>query len=204
MLQPERIQERFQTENSASSRPSYNVSPGQTQLVITNKGTRTIESMAWGIMPSWAKESGKALINARSETLAEKPTFRDAFKNRRCLVPASGYYEWKREDGNKIPYYFYRTDEPLFAFAGLYSEDGKYVIVTTAASQVISHIHDRMPVILSTDGEKHWLDNENKDPQGLQELLVPFISDGLKYHEVSKEVGNAASNFLELIKPLNE
>ena len=186
--------------------PRYNIAPTQIIPVILEKqGKRIIEGLRWGLIPSWAKDDsiGNKLINARAETLAEKPSFKNAFQSRRCLIPASGFYEWmKQAKGAKQPFYFSLKDKEIFGFAGLYEqwqdkETGKqletFTIITTEANQVLEPIHERMPVILKAENYAQWLDAKEKDINKLQQLLAPYPSDEMASYAVSKAV-NAPGN----------
>ena len=152
----------------------------------------------WGLIPSWAKEPGigNSLINARADTVAEKPAFRSAFKKRRCLAPADGFYEWKRENG-KTPYYFRLKDESPFAFAGLWERWEKgdepvesCTLITCEANGVVGPVHNRMPVILKPEGYARWLDPEEQRSEDLVRLLAPLPDDWLSAHPVGKLVNN--------------
>ncbi len=169
--------------------PRFNIAPSQTiAAVLESDGVRIIEGLRWGLIPSWSKDVSFAskLINARAETLAEKASFRDAFKHRRCIIPASGFYEWQKESkGAKQPFYFHLEDKDVFGFAGLYEhwldrETGEQIetctIITTEANKVLEPIHDRMPVILKPQDYEQWLDAKEKDTGKLQKLLVPYPS----------------------------
>ena len=171
-------------EVSASFTPSRNVSPGQyVPAVIRRDDKNILASFLWGLIPFWAKDPsiGAKLINARAETIAQKPSFKNAFAKRRCLIVADGFYEWKQEGQKKIPYYFFLKSGQPFGFAGLYdtwlAPDKKPVdtctIITTQANELVSPIHDRMPVIVTKEQEKIWLDNRITDPSRLLEILKP-------------------------------
>lgn len=188
--------------------PRFNIAPGQPIAVITqgqNGATdapRVLDGFKWGLVPSWAKDAaiGNRMINARSETLLEKPSFRTALKRRRCLIPADGFYEWKR-DGNakgatKQPMRIHESKDELFAFAGLWEEwkqpDGDILrtatIITTAPNVLMSGIHDRMPAILSRDDEDFWLDAEPEEAPELLKLLRSYPDEKLLAHPVSTQV----------------
>jgi putative SOS response-associated peptidase YedK len=165
--------------------PSRNVSPGQHIPAIIRRDNKNIlASFLWGLIPSWAKDPsiGAKLINARAETIAQKPSFKNAFAERRCLIPADGFYEWKREGNKKVPYYFFLKSGQPFGFAGLYESwlapDKKKVdtctIITTQANEVVQPIHDRMPVIVPKDQEAIWLGGGITDPSRLLEILKPY------------------------------
>jgi len=175
----------------------YNVAPTQSvPVVVAPEGERIIEVMRWGLIPSWAKDLKKQspLINARAETITEKPSFRSSFKSRRCLVPADGFYEWVPKDNGKAPYWIYKTDEGLFAFAGIWSEWGQgedvirsFSIITTGANEKLKALHDRMPVILDPEDYARWLDPALQDPVS---LLKAYPPEQMAYHEVSLRVNS--------------
>jgi putative SOS response-associated peptidase YedK len=168
--------------------------------------------MQWGLIPSWAKDPkiGNKLINARAETLAEKPSFRNAFKRRRCLVIADGFYEWQKLEKRKQPYYIKMQNGKPFAFAGLWESWQaspkeaivSCTIVTTAANSLMKPIHDRMPVILSLDECDRWLDSSVSEPQVLQSLLKPYNSEAMQAIPVSSTVNSPANERAECINPL--
>ncbi|MCD5399858.1 MAG: SOS response-associated peptidase [Dehalococcoidia bacterium] len=193
--------------------PSFNIAPTQEVLTVTNDGSENRpELMRWGLVPSWAKDPkiGNRMINARSETLAEKPSFRTAFKRRRCLIPADGFYEWKREGKAKKPMLITANPGGLFAFAGLWETwkqpDDSWLltcaIITTSANEFMKSIHDRMPVILPRESEASWLDPEEQDTAMLSELLLPYDSDRMEAYEVSTLVNSPRNNFPEVIEPV--
>ena len=193
--------------------PSFNIAPTQEVLTVTNDGSENRpELMRWGLVPSWAKDPkiGNRMINARSETLAEKPSFRTAFKRRRCLIPADGFYEWKREGKAKKPMLITANPGGLFAFAGLWETwkqpDDSWLltcaIITTSANEFMKSIHDRMPVILPRESEASWLDSEEQDTAMLSELLLPYDSDRMEAYEVSTLVNSPRNNFPEVIEPV--
>lgn len=193
--------------------PSFNIAPTQEVLTVTNDGSENRpELMRWGLVPSWAKDPkiGNRMINARSETLTEKPSFRTAFKRRRCLIPADGFYEWKREGKAKKPMLITANPGGLFAFAGLWETwkqpDGSWLltcaIITTSANEFMTSIHGRMPVILPREFEASWLDPEEQDTAMLSELLLPYDSDRMEGYEVSTLVNSPRNNFPEVIEPV--
>lgn len=168
--------------------PSWNIAPSQLiPAIIYHEGKNLLVCFRWGLIPSWAKDPSIAekMFNARAETVDQKPSFRDAFKKRRCLIVADGFYEWKKEGNKKMPLYYYLKSGRPFGFAGLYetwlSPDKKEIktciIITTAANELIAPVHDRMPVILSGDQEKIWLNNDNADIIKLLSLLKPFSAE---------------------------
>jgi putative SOS response-associated peptidase YedK len=181
--------------------PSFNVAPGMSVPVVVDDGAgRRLDAFRWGLVPSWAKDLsvGYKMINARAETLAEKPAFRRAFRDRRCLILADGFYEWKTEGRAKRPYYIRLKDSSIFAFAGIWEiwtpREGEAVrscaIVTTEANDFMKRLHHRMPVILPQEAQGPWLDPANHDIQALQALLVPLSSGALAAHPVSTEVNS--------------
>ncbi len=191
----------------------YNIAPTQDVITITNDGdSNMVQFMRWGLVPSWAKDVsiGSRMINARAETLAERPSFRVAFRRRRCLVVADSFYEWKRDGRSRTPMRISLESGELFAFAGLWeswkSPEGRRIqsctIVTTEANEFLKPIHDRMPVILSQDTEPIWLDPDIQDTDILSELLTPYPSDLMSAYEVSSVVNSAANDVPECIVPV--
>jgi putative SOS response-associated peptidase YedK len=183
------IQKNFNIQDiSCEHQPSWNIVPNQLiPAVINHRGINQLVCFRWGLIPSWSKDPSIAnnLINARAETLDKKPSFKDAFKKRRCLIVADGFYEWKREGNKKIPLYYCLKSGRPFGFAGLYetwiSPDKKEintcVIITTAANELIAPVHDRMPVILSNEQEGTWLDSGLIDVSALKSLLKPYPAE---------------------------
>jgi putative SOS response-associated peptidase YedK len=198
--------------DEAVIRPRFNVAPTQTvPVVVELDGQRVVNGFRWGLIPSWAKEAsiGSKMINARSETIAEKPSFRNAFKRRRCIVPANGFYEWqKTATGPKQPYLFFPREREMFAFAGLWEEwldkdSGELVetctIITTSANETMAPFHDRMPVILENKDFAQWLDGNDQDTVSLQELLKPCGPDVIGFYPVSRAVNSPSNDSEELI-----
>lgn len=190
---------------------NYNVAPTHIMPIIRQAGARrVIEKSRWGLLPFWAREEkiSYSMINARSESLATKRSFTPYFKKSRCLVPATGFYEWKGSKGNKTPFYIYPTHEPLFAFAGLQSlwksPEGKeistYTIVTTQANNKMKDLHGRMPVMLLREEWDQWLDPGNQDTTALQQLMDPFPDDAIDFYQVSKQVNSVRNNSPDLIR----
>ncbi len=188
----------------------YNIAPGQWVIVVRpEKGERVPAAAQWGLVPSWAKDpaAGPRPINARAEGLEAKPTFRGAFRHGRCLVPASGFYEWKAEGRRKQPFYIRpKGGEGLLVFAGLVStwagpegELPTFAIVTTEANGLMADLHDRMPVILSPGDQAAWLDPENRHPEA---LLRPCPPEWLEAYPVGPAVGNPANDGPGLVEPL--
>ncbi|AGY60231.1 SOS response-associated peptidase [Gloeobacter kilaueensis] len=184
----------------------YNIAPTQPVVAIRSdaSGERRAVFLRWGLIPAWAKDPtiGNRLINARAETIAEKPAFRSAFKYRRCLIPASGFYEWQRTGNKKQPFYIHPHGDRPFAFAGLWehwqepggSELETCTILTTAANQQTKAIHDRMPVILESQSYELWLDTSVQKPQVLLPLLVPYSAGQIEIYPVSTAVNNPAND----------
>lgn len=182
--------------------PRYNIAPTQTVAAIRagSDGCRELIPLRWGLIPSWSKEraTGAPLINARAESVATKPAFRSAFRTRRCLIPATGFYEWKQVGRAKQPFHIRLPDNRPFAFAGLWErwapKGGEPVesctILTTEANELLGTLHDRMPVILPQHAWHAWLDLELQDPQALEQLLVPFQDAPLRMDAVSSKVNN--------------
>jgi putative SOS response-associated peptidase YedK len=205
-----RLAEEFQLDSTVEIPPSYNVAPTQqVAAVLEDEGGRRLEMLRWGLVPSWADdpEIGARMINARSETAPEKPSFRRAFRGRRCLIPADGFYEWKRENGGKQPYYFHMQDGRPFAFAGLWESwekgDGTLrtcAILTTRANSVLEGVHDRMPVILPHEAYDAWLDPD-ADREELGELMIPYPEDDLETYPVSRFVNSPRNNDERCIAP---
>lgn len=208
----ETIAQIFQLPEIPNLIPRYNIAPTQQIGTILQKTQRQFQWMRWGLIPSWAKDPGigNKLINARDETLTEKPSFRKAFKHRRCLIIADGFYEWQKVDNRKQPYYLQMQDGKPFAFAGLWDTwqppEGEEIvsctIITTNANSLAEPIHDRMPVILAPDSYERWLDPTSTDPQTLQELLKPYDSKAMKATPVSSAVNNPGNEKPECIAPI--
>ena len=193
--------------------PRYNIAPTQSVPVIreASDGSRRLSMMRWGLVPSWAKDIGDGLINARSETINEKPSFRQAFRQRRCIVVASGFYEWSRVEGKKVPHYVKMRDGGPMPFAGIWeawcSPDGQVMescaILTTSANAAVAPIHDRMPVILHPDELGLWLDRQVLDAERLTTLFAPYPAGKLEAYQVSMLVNNVAHDGPECIAPQN-
>jgi putative SOS response-associated peptidase YedK len=215
---PEDLSERFQLRQLSISLPTtWNAAPtNELPVIVENSdGEPEARAMKWGLIPRWAKPGDKksvAPINARAETLTEKPMFRNLIKKNRCLVPANGFYEWKNLGDHKQPYFISVPDDPLFAFAGLYDESqgeegeiiGTYTIITTSANEMMSQLHDRMPVILHRDDEEEWLDREVTDPAQVQRLLGPYPADEMEAVPVSRKVNNVRNDGPELLETVEE
>lgn len=198
-------------------RSRFNIAPGNEMPVIVtddeNTGKNKLVMMKWGLVPHWTRDIRrvKRPINARAETLSEKPSFANLLKNRRCLVPASGFFEWKKVGTKKIPFYFHLPESPLFAFAGLYDQwidpEGKplltYTIITSEPNVLIAKIHTRMPSILSGKNEGHWLSKTPLSSGDLKEILTPIPAELLSMYPVSPLVNTPVADDERVIQPLD-
>jgi putative SOS response-associated peptidase YedK len=196
--------------------PRYNIAPTQISPVVTQGKNRELQIMRWGFVPHWAKDSsiGNKLINARSETVSEKPSFRDSFREKRCLVPSTGFFEWKKQPGSrsKQPMLIRITDREIFAFAGLWSvwndpPTGKelhtFTILTTEPNDFMKPIHNRMPVILRPEAEESWVD-PSSDPADLEKLFSSYPSELMDAYNVSNVVNSPGNDTPECIAPLSD
>ena len=207
----EKIKKEFKVEAVPSIETRYNIAPTQKILGISQESNeRAAVLFKWGLVPSWAKDAsmGPRLINARSETVTEKPAFRDSFKRRRCIIPADGYYEWQKTGGRKQPYYFIMRDEHPFGVAGLWdrwkSPEGEVIetctILTTEANEMAGEIHDRMPVILHLDDYSLWLDHDTRKLEMVEDLLRPYPADEMASYPVSTLINSPRSQGERLIE----
>lgn len=201
------ITEIFQVDVLPDVLPRYNVAPTQqVATIIASLGVRTMQHMRWGLIPFWSKDAKIAYktINARGETVRTKPAFRSSFKRKRCLILADGFYEWKRRSKtDKVPHLIQMADGRPFAMAGLWAtwvdpssmeEVVSCSIVTTGPNELMTSIHDRMPVILDPKDWDTWLDPDNEDTAALQELIRPFPADRMKARPCSSQVNNARNS----------
>lgn len=211
----ETIAQVFQVNNVPALTPRYNIAPTQQiQTILQNaeQSQREFQMLHWGLIPSWAKDPkmGARMINARAETVTEKPSFRAAFKQRRCLILADGFYEWQQQEKNKQPFYFRMNDEHPFAFAGLWehwkSGDGEVIdsctILTTEPNDLMRPVHNRMPVIIDPKDYDLWLDTEVKKPELLQPLLRSYSAEEMTAYPVSTKVNKPVNDSAELINSL--
>jgi len=202
-------------ETAAELEPRYNIAPSQPVPIVraSEDGERELATVRWGLVPHWAKEAaiGNRLINARAETAAEKPSFRDALKRRRCLIPASGFFEWQKVEGGKQPWLLRRADGGPLAFAGLWSrwrdrESGDELetctILTTSPNRVAAAVHDRMPVILAEPARGVWLDPASDPARDLPALLVPSPDEELEAFPVSRLVNDPRRDDPRCLEPL--
>lgn len=187
-------------------KPRFNIAPTQTVPVVraAGSGPREWADIRWGLIPPWAKDAkiGARMINARGETAATKPSFRSALKNRRCLVPADGFYEWVQGGGTKVPHYIHFTDGRPFAFAGLWErwrELDTFTIITTRPNELVAPLHDRMPVILAPDNFAEWIEPVELPPHRLEALLSPFPAEEMEAYPVSTHVNKAAHDDPECV-----
>ncbi len=204
------IKKRFNVKKVADEvMPLFNIAPDLDVPVILNESPDEVTVARWGLVPSWSKEekSTYSMINARAETLLEKPAYKRLVKNRRCLVIADSFYEWKKTDGKKVPYRIMLKSDDLFAFAGLWDvweKEGKKItsctIITISPNKLLSTIHDRMPVILDGHDEKEWLKGE--DPERVMKLLHSYQADKMKAYPISTAVNNPSNNSEEILKPV--
>ena len=195
------------------SRSRFNIAPGSEMPVIIHEEKNELVIMKWGMVPHWTKDihTAKRPINARAETLAEKPSFKELLKNRRCLVPASGFFEWKKEGNKKIPFYIHLPKSPLFAFAGLYDRWTNpernlvftYTIITTEPNDLIAKIHNRMPSILLPENEDRWLSKTPLSAGDLKEILTPFPAENMSMYPVSPLVNTPVTDDERIIRPMN-
>jgi putative SOS response-associated peptidase YedK len=218
----ERLAEQFElTGERPEVRPSHNIAPGQqiAAIAVDSEGQRRLRRLHWGFVPRWSKdlEIGNRMINARAETVAEKNSFKSAFKKRRCLILADGFYEWQRNQsgsGPKQPYYIRLKTGMPYAFAGLWEswegEDGtgnrrtihSTTIITTEANELVGEIHHRMPVILPPESYATWLDTSVQSPEELLPLLVPYPSEAMQAYPVSTRVNRPANDDAECLEPV--
>lgn len=206
------IQLAFQLDDvSAWAQPRFNIAPSQQIAVITDRDPKSLKLFKWGLIPSWAKDpaTGQRMINARSETAAEKPSFRAAFKRRRCLIPADGYFEWQRRGSQKIPMYIQRNDHEIFAMSGLWESwkqhDGSTLhscaILTTEANDAIRPIHHRMVAMIDPEDYSLWLAPRELKQQEWLPLMAGCPSDKLRFYEVSTQVNRPINDNPSVIVP---
>jgi putative SOS response-associated peptidase YedK len=211
----ERLSEKFQFPEIIPLKPRYNIAPSQSVAVVRqlpDDTDRTLAMLRWGLLPAWVKDPAKVQqpINAKAETAAEKPMFRDAFKRRRCLVPADGFYEWKQEGGRKQPVFIHMRDGEPFAIAGLWEhwagQDGQVIesctLLTTEPNDLLAPVHNRMPVILDPKDYGQWLDPGRQEADGVKLLLRPYPPEAMTYFPVNLRVNNPRNDDVLCIEPL--
>lgn len=197
----------------------YNVTPRrEVPVVAESEAGRVLDSVRWGLVPVWAKDIriGDRMINARAETVASKPAYRKAFEKRRCIIPADGFYEWRRVPGRKQkqPYFIHRVDREPLAFAGVWErwkdpddDEAEWMrscaIITTSANELLRKVHDRMPVVLPEAAWAEWLDPANSDRESLERLLVPAPAQEFAMHPISTRVNRPLNNDLKLLEPVD-
>ncbi|MHA1912268.1 MAG: SOS response-associated peptidase [Candidatus Kariarchaeaceae archaeon] len=209
---PQIIRERFDIDTLIDYH-NYNVAPTDQVITIVVRPTLSLQKMSWGLIPPWAEDEASAskLINARSETINEKRSFREAFKSKRCLILANGYYEWQKSGKRRTPMYIRLKNHSLFSFAGIYedwiSPNGtkktSCSIITTTPNELTEEIHDRMPVILPLSQEKKWIDKSQK-LTNLQRMLKPYPSGEMEAYEVSTKVNTISNKTMANIEPVNQ
>jgi putative SOS response-associated peptidase YedK len=212
---PFTLARRFEADAHPELSPRYNVAPSQNIPIVRDEGEKRRFALArWGLIPHWAKDMkiGYSTINARAETVASKPAFRNAFRHRRCLIPADGFYEWQVIPGSKIkqPWFIVLVDREPMAFAGLWerwrSPEGEELescsIIVTEANEIMRPIHDRMPVILAPCDWDAWLEPDAKDAGGLQGLLKPYSAEGMAAWPVSTKVNSPRNDSVECLESI--
>jgi putative SOS response-associated peptidase YedK len=212
LIHTEKIAERYNLEQFVDFEARYNVSPGSIMPVITKDTKNRMELMKWGLIPHWAKDPriGYKMINARAENIDTTTSYKVPIKSKRCLIPADGFFEWKKGEDQKTPYYFKFTNNDIFSFAGIYDNwvdaEGKEIksfsIITTEPNDTVKSIHDRMPVILTYEKEPEWLNVNNSLPEVLR-LLKSYKEKDLEVYEVSSEVNNPRNQSESIIARVN-
>lgn len=193
--------------------PRYNIAPTQEILgIINSNGINKPTFFKWGLIPSWSKDEniGRKMINARAETVDTKPSFSKLLKHRRCLIPSDGFYEWKSVNGIKTPFRIIKKNHEVFSFAGLWDEwvskEGNTIttctIITTTPNELVQSVHNRMPVILTAQGERTWLNNSISDTDLLKSLLISYPAEEMDLYRVSTIVNSPANDTPECIKPI--
>jgi len=205
----EKVKKRFKLKKAPEDlKPRYNIAPSQNIPVILNESPDELNYVRWGLIPSWAKEINTkySMINARAESITEKPAYRGPIRHKRCLIIVDAFYEWQKTNGQKQPYCIRMKDDNLFAFAGIWDhweKDGQSLrtcsIITTAANTMMQNIHERMPVILPADREEQWLSDLKLD-EALQ-LLKPYDPKMMKAYEISTLVNSPSNDVAEVIEP---
>jgi len=211
----ERLSEQFQFPKIIPLKPRYNIAPSQDVVVVRrmpDDRERKLTMLRWGLIPRWVKDPtrGSQPINAKAETAAEKPMFRDAFRRRRCLIPADGFYEWKQEGGRKQPVNICTKDRQPFAFAGLWEhweeQEGQFIesctILTTEPNDLLAQVHSRMPVILDQNDYDLWLDPDVQEVSRLKPLLRPYPPEQMTFYPVNLRVNNPRNDDRLCVEPL--
>ena len=211
----EKVAEHFGLDEVPALSPRYNIAPAQSVATVrrtTDRETPVLEFRRWGLIPPWAKDPGigSRMINARVETVAEKPSFRAAFRRRRCLVPADGFYEWKPHPKRRQPHHVRLASGELFGLAGLFeaweSPEGERIesctLLTTAADAALRALHDRMPIILDPEHYRRWLDPDLQDPEAILSLTRANLSDRLRFRPVAFRVNDPKNDDPRCIEPI--
>lgn len=204
---PEELARKFKAQKYQAVPPRYNISPAQEVLAVMSKGEdRELALLLWGLIPSWSREP-RGFINARAETILDKPSFRQSFKRQRCLIPADGFFEWRKQGRVKQPFYFQLKDGRPFAFAGIWDEwQGEGVvlpscaIITTKPNEVVHPVHDRMPVILQEEDYELWLDDDPGKQHRRMELLRPYPAEQMDSYPVSALVNDPSHEGAALLE----
>ncbi len=202
---------RFKTTNKIDFKPRYNIAPSYDMPVVVSHSPNTVEIMKWGLVPFWEekKEKPRGLINVRDDTLVQKTWGHKYLQFQRCLVPSTGFYEWKKTTDSKIPYYIHLTDRKYFSFAGMYStykhpvtgvEINTYTIITTSPNKVMENIHNRMPVILKEEDEDKWLNSDTVEIENLKQYLKPYPDKTMESYIVSTRMNSPAFDSIENIE----
>ena len=209
------VYERFDIVNKIDDlKPRWNIAPGQLNPTITAHSPKVIQRMFWGLIPFWAKDDSFKFktINARSEGIEDKPVYRKPFRTQRCLIPATGFFEWDKEQKPSQPYFFTVKGSPIFAMAGLYDiwkdpKSGKeitsYTIITTQANNLVGKVHPRMPVILDKSEEEDWINVDTTEPDQLHKFLNTYPAEEMKSIKVSTLVNKPMVDSSDIIKPIN-
>jgi putative SOS response-associated peptidase YedK len=193
-------------------RSHFNIAPGSTNPVIVVHERAEAVMMQWGLVPHWVRDikAAQRPINARAEGIEDKPMFRDLLRTKRCIVPTSGFFEWKQEGGRKVPFYFHVRDDPVFAFAGLYDVWSNpagttlttYTIITTTPNELMAPIHSRMPVILRQDDEMRWLSRDVLPADEVKRILAPYPAELMEAYPVSERVNRTDADDKGVIAPV--
>jgi putative SOS response-associated peptidase YedK len=211
-----KVYQRFEIVNElADYAPRYNIAPGQMNPVITKNSPKRIQRMFWGLIPYWAKDRSVSFhtINARGEEIDKKPSFKKAFQSQRCLIPATGFFEWKKNIDPHVPYYIKLKNEAMFAFAGLYDkwvdpiskkELLSYTIITTGANDILKPIHPRMPVVLKREDEETWIEPDFVTSEKLLSLLKSYSPSEMEIYPVSREINKTRLDNETLINPVEK
>jgi len=211
----EEIEAAFAVRLSAEPQTGYNIAPSRevTAVRASREGNREAAFLRWGLVPSWAKapDSGYRMINARADTVFQKPAYRTAIRRRRCLIPANAFFEWKRTEKGKQPYLIQVGEGEVFGLAGLWEvwqnrETGETIescaILTTRPNEAMQELHDRMPVIVSPESHSLWLDPRVGEPDRIAPLLEPYPAEEMRMHPIGREVNNPANDHPSVVRPL--